>query len=115
MRSPSPAALVLMLMVGFASSALTIAVERKFFPRPTIVATVGLRSMIDDFVSRTAKSEADKDEVGKRAAEYARRLSAAADALGRHYGVIVMPAEAVLAGGVDLTDELSRLVSGAPQ
>lgn len=87
-----------------------VLIERKFFPRPVVVGTVEMRSMVDEFVKQAVESKLPPEELEKRVSAYAEGLNEAARLLGDKHRVLILPAEAVLSGGVDLTPDLRALL-----
>lgn len=104
------AILAIVVVLSALVSTAAVVIERKFLPRPVVVGTVEMRAMVDEFVKQAVESKLPREELEKRVNAYAEGLNEAARKLGENHRVLILPAEAVLSGGVDLTPELRALM-----
>ncbi len=88
-----------LLAVGFWTGHM---VSAWLFPPPRIV-TVELNKLIHPFVARTAKSGGSETERKDRTVAFAKRLQDKLDDLAARRNLVILPANAVVAGAPDVT------------
>lgn len=105
----------LRLLVGCLVISLMVSVcvqlgTRRYFPEQPRVATVEVSTMVEGFIKDLAKQGLELDEIRRRSEIFAKAINDAAGDLGAENGMIVMPAEAVLSGRIDMTATMRALV-----
>jgi len=77
--------------------------------QPQIVS-VDLKGILQEFVVSTAATKMEGDELSKHVQDYTKKLEELTKALAEQENFIIVPKNAVLAGGRDITAEVKGLL-----
>ncbi len=102
------AALLLAAGVAAAVSAVTVRISLEKTPR---IASVRLSGLTADYVTRSLREGGDSQKTLDAAREWARRLEVALARTAARWGVVLLTAGAVAAGGEDLTAEVEAAMA----
>jgi Skp family chaperone for outer membrane proteins len=92
------------------SSVITVAaIHFNNKAQPQIV-TVDLKGILQDFIVGTAASKLEGDELDSHVKEYTDKLERLTKKLALQENFIILPKNAVLAGGMDITEQVRTLL-----
>lgn len=77
---------------------------------PPTIKTVNVSALENSFIQETVKQKLPKAELSKRVSIFARSLNQTINNMAKQKNVIIVPSEAVIAGGVDLTETVANEV-----
>ena len=76
-----------------------------------VVASVNLTGIVNAFVKETAKQNLSEKEMGSRVAQFSEQLNREVEALSLSRHLILLPSEAIIAGGKDYTQDIIKKMS----
>ena len=96
------------ILIGFLAGLLGAAVfwgiQSFTQKQPPTLATLNVRVLKDEEIARVAKSTLSPQQAAEQVRQYGARLSKNIEVLAKKHNLIILPEQAVIAGGADITD-----------
>lgn len=91
------------LILGLLSTAFMMLIIYFIAPQKPAIATVDVTRMVNQFVQAQIKLNLPKQELQQRVKTFGAQLETTLNAVAKKQKVVLVPSEAVIAGGKDLT------------
>lgn len=102
--------IVYQLAMGMLGAILILLVLHIYEPMPRI-GTVNITGIVDQFVKSQAKEKLPATELKKRIEVFSTKLAQTMHVLSSKQNIVLMPAEAVIAGATDYTPTVQKYLS----
>lgn len=95
---------------GILGAALLWGVQMLARQAPPRIATLDVRALMDEEITRAAKSTLTPQEAAVWVKRYGAQLSQMISGVAKERNLVIVPAQAVMAGAVDVTPLLKKLL-----
>lgn len=96
---------------GILGAALLWGVQTLTRQEPPRIATLDVRALMDEEITRVAKSTLTPQQAAVQVKRYGVQLSQMISGVAKERNLVIMPAQAVMAGAVDVTPLLKAKLS----
>lgn len=108
-----------LVLIGILSGALGASiiwgVQTLMHQEPPRIAVLNVRALVDEEILRVAKLNITDEKAAEQVKATGKRLSQLAEMLARAEGLVLLPETAVIAGGMDITNQIKERLQHGPR